>query len=562
VKDREKEYREIFIAESLQEYDDLSRHIVELEKRPGDDKLLGEIFRLLHNLKANSKAIGCLNVAEIAHRLESVFSLIRNRELEFNGEVVTVLFDGIDYLGLLLGNIDSPDYRVPDEELIRNLDAVADKERSNADGKSPLRKIYTSQNVSLSDLIYIQVKKLDDLLNLVGELIIDRDRILALAREVDSPELKTVSAHLERVTNELQFSVMDARLVNIGSLFNKFPRVVRDVALMENKQVNLTISGQDIQIDRNILQLITDALLHIIRNAVTHGIEEPVEREQNGKSREGRLSISALPDKDMVVIEVADDGHGIDAEEVRRHAVKERFVAADKILEMRDEEVFSFLFEPGFSLSKRLTELSGRGVGLDVVKNALDTVGGKIHISSVKGKGTTFTLYLPTSIAVKGALLFEVKGNSYAIPLIHTQSVSTILNEDLHHVGGSVFFDFKGETIPVVYLEDIFIREGVIEDAPMAPRNSKAKQDMVIVTYNNRRLGLIVDKLLRQQDIVVKPLQKPVHNIDLFGGVTLLGTGEVCLVLDVPSISKCYLTRRNNVDESNYSKLTEYGVGT
>lgn len=549
MKDREREYKEIFIAEALQEYDELSRHIVELEKQPKDDKLLAEIFRLLHNLKANSKAIGYLNVADISHRLESVFSLIRNHELEFRGEVVTVLFDGVDYLGLLLGHIDDSNYQQPHDELLNNLDAIINK-RPVTLSDAPLRKIYTSQNVSLSDLIYIQVRKLDDLLNLVGELIIDRDRILALAKEMDSPELKTVSAHLERVTNELQYSVMDARLVNIGSLFNKFPRVVRDVALMEGKRVNLTISGQDIQIDRNILQLITDALLHIIRNAVTHGIEEPGQRLAEGKTEAGNLSITAMPDKDMVVIEIADDGKGIDAEEVRKHAVKGRFVVADKIQNMSDKEVFSFIFEPGFSLSKHVTELSGRGVGLDVVKDSLDTLGGKINVTSVKGEGTKFTLFLPTSIAVKGALLFEVHENSYAIPLIHTQSVATILSEELHQVSDSVFVDFKGETIPVIYLEDLFIETGVIEDEIKGARKNKSKQDMVIVTYNNRKLGLIVDKLLRQQDIVVKPLQKPVHNIEVFGGVTLLGTGEVCLVLDVPSISKNFLTRRASADDS------------
>jgi two-component system, chemotaxis family, sensor kinase CheA len=542
MKDREREYKEIFIAEALQEYDELSKHIVELEKRPADDKLLGEIFRLLHNLKANAKAIGYLAVAEIAHKLESVFSLIRNQEIPFAGNTVTILFDGVDYLGLLLSNIDNPQYHEPDAELLDNLEKVLHADRDEKFAEAPVRKIYTSHTVSLSDLIYIQVKKLDDLLNLVGELIIDRDRIIALAKVIDSNELKSVSAHLERITNELQYSVMDARLINIGSLFNKFPRVVRDVAIMENKTVDLEISGQDIQIDRNILQIITDALLHIMRNAVTHGIEDSETRRQKGKTEHGNLSISAQTDKDVVIIEISDDGNGIDVEEVRRHAVKGRFVSADKLQDMSDEEVLSFIFEPGFSLSKSVTELSGRGVGLDVVKNALDAVGGKILVQSKKGKGTTFTLSLPTSIAVKGALLFEVNQNSYAIPLIHTQSVITIPNEEVHQVGISMFADIKGETIPVVYLEDYFTHnENLIRKTV---RNTKARQDMVIVIYNNRKLGLIVDKLLRQQDIVVKPLQGPVDNIDLFGGVTLLGTGEVCLVLDVPAISRFFHSRK------------------
>jgi two-component system chemotaxis sensor kinase CheA len=546
VKDREREYKEIFIAEALQEYDELSRHIVGLEKRPDDEKLLGEIFRLLHNLKANAKAIGYINISEIAHKLESVFSGIRNHEIEFKGDIVTVLFDGIDYLGLLLNNIDNNEYHQPQEELLHNLEKVLDKDRED---DAPIRKIYTSQSISLSDLIYIQVKKLDDLLNLVGELIIDRDRIIALAKEIDSNELRTVSSHLERITTELQNSVMDARLVNIGSLFNKFPRVVRDVALMENKSVDLVVKGQDIQIDRNILQIITDALLHILRNAITHGIESPEARRAKHKNEHGSLVVSATTDKDIVIIEITDDGHGIDVDDVRRHAVKGKFVSPDKIQDMRDEEVLSFIFEPGFSLSRHVTELSGRGVGLDVVKNALDAVGGKIYVRSVKGEGTTFSLQLPTSIAVKAALLFGVNGNSYAIPLIHTESVVTIANEELHRVGTSVFADIKGETIPVIYLADFFKSEGMIMDIRNLSFSTKSRQDMVIVSYNNRKLGLIVDKLLRQQDIVVKPLQKPVQNIELFGGVTLLGTGEVCLVLDVPAISRNYISRKG-VDET------------
>lgn len=544
MKDREKEYKDIFIAESLQEYDELSRHIVELEKSPSDDKLLGEIFRLLHNLKANAKAIGYLNVGEIAHRLESVFSLIRNGELPFAGDTVTILFDGIDYLGLLLNNIDNPAYAEPHHELLDNLEKVLHADRDSKFAEAPVRKIYTSQNVSLSDLIYIQVKKLDDLLNLVGELIIDRDRILALARESDSSELRSVSSHLERITNELQYSVMDARLINIGSLFNKFPRIVRDVALMEGKHVDLDVSGQDIQIDRNILQVITDALLHIVRNAVTHGIEDNQTRAKHNKPVNGRLTISAQTDKELVIIEIADDGHGIDVEQVREHAVKGRFISADKIKDMNDNEVLSFIFEPGFSLSKTVTELSGRGVGLDVVKNALDAVGGKVQVHSVKGMGTRFILALPTSIAVKGALLFEVNQNSYAIPLVHTQSVMTIPNEELHQVGLSMFADVKGETIPVIWLEDYFITGQPDQGRRNTKLGRKAKQDMVIVSYNNRRLGLLVDRLLRQQDIVVKALQGPIENIELFGGVTLLGTGEVCLVLDVPSISRFYHSRK------------------
>jgi two-component system chemotaxis sensor kinase CheA len=381
-------------------------------------------------------------------------------------------------------------------------------------------------------------------MNLVGELIIDRDRILSLSRELDNDELKSVSSHLYRITEELQYSVMDARLVSIGTLFNKFPRVVRDIAAAEKKEINLELSGQDIQIDRNILQIMTDSLLHLVRNAITHGIEKPKDREKAGKPKSGNLTLSARSDRENVVIALTDDGKGIDLNQVRKAAVQQHMVSADVAEDMPDTDIFSFLFEPGFSLAKEVTEFSGRGVGLDVVKNAIDSIGGRINVDSVKGQGTTFTLQLPTSIAVKGALLFEIDSIFYALPLIHTDSVIALDKDELHEVGDVLVGDIKGETVTVVYLHELL---NVNEPDMRLGDKSRLKgqvQNIIIVSYNNRKLGLIVDKLYRQQDIVVKPLSKPLDSIDLYGGVTLLGTGKVCLVLDVPAITRYFVNRR------------------
>jgi two-component system, chemotaxis family, sensor kinase CheA len=544
MKSREQEYKEIFIAEALEYFDALNRLISELEKRPQDDQVLAEIFRMLHNLKANAKAIGYLQISDVSHKLETAFGLIRNKELTFSDEVVGVLFDGIDLLGELIKNIDGEVQLEPDPVLIRNLDIIVDSLSDSTVELAKVQKFSTSRNLTLSDLIYIQVKKLDHLMNLVGELIIDRDRILSLSRELGNDELKIVSSHLYRITEDLQYSVMDARLVSIGTLFNKFPRVVRDISTAEKKETNLELFGQDIQIDRNILQIMTDSLLHLVRNAITHGIETPEQRKKVGKTRSGHLTLSARSDRESVIISLTDDGKGIDLNQVRKAAVAQQMVPADVAEELPDTEVFSFLFEPGFSLAKEVTEFSGRGVGLDVVKNAIDSIGGRIRIESKKGIGTTFILQLPTSIAVKGALLFEIDTIFYAIPLIHTDSVVALDKDELHEVGDTLVADIKGETVTVVYLDELL---NVDEKQMRLGDKTRLKgqvQNIIIVAYNNRKLGLIVDKLYRQQDIVVKPLSKPLDSIDIYGGVTLLGTGKVCLVLDVPALTRYFVNKR------------------
>ncbi|MER2998788.1 chemotaxis protein CheA [Pontibacter populi] len=544
MKSREQEYKEIFVAEALEYFDALNRHISDLEKRPQDDQILAEIFRFLHNLKANAKAIGYLKISDLSHKLETAFSLIRNKELSFSDEVVTVLFEGIDLLGELIHNIDNESYGEPDPVLLRNLDIIVDNLSDSTIELAKVQRYNTSKNLSLSELVYIQIKKLDHLLNLVGELVIDRDRIVSISRELGNDELKSVSSHLNRITEDLQYSIMDARLVSIGSLFNKFPRIVRDIATAEKKSVDLTMSGHDIQIDRNILQIITDSLLHLVRNAITHGIEKPENRLKKNKPQNGSLSLVARNDRENVLIQLTDDGKGIDLNQVRKAIVERQMLPAGAVEHLSDTEALSYLFEPGFSLAKEVTEFSGRGVGLDVVKNAVDSIGGRIRIESEKGKGTTFILQLPTSIAVKGALLFEVDEIFYAIPLIHTEQVVALDTDDLHQVGGVMVANIFGETITVVYLHELLnVKE---QDINLGDK-SRLKgliQNIIIVSYNNRKLGLIVDKLYRQQDIVVKPLSKPLDAVDLYGGVTLLGSGKVCLVLDVPAVTRYFISRR------------------
>lgn len=541
MKSREQEYREIFMAEALEYYDAMSQHISELERNPQDQPSLNELFRLMHNLKSNSRAMGFTEIGEVAHHMETIFGLIRDKQRDFAGSLSKVLFSGVDTLGTMIRAV-GEEAALPDVTmLLDNLNRLVEGQEPELP-EEDLSDEEANRKLELSDLVYIQIKKLDHLLNLVGELIIDRDRILTLSQEIGNSALQSTAAHLFRITDELQYSVMDARLVNVGSLLNKFPRVVRDVATAEQKQVELTLSGQDIQIDRNILQIITDALLHLVRNAVGHGIETPQERLKAGKSAEGHLRLSAQTERDDVLIQVIDDGKGINIEQVRRKAVERGLVSKQIAKTLDDDAVRAFLFEPGFSMAKEVTEISGRGVGLDVVKLAIDSLGGQLRVDSKVGEGTTFTLVLPTSIAVKGALLFELDQRSYAIPLMHTDSVVSLLPQQLHVIGGLLMASVQGENVPVVSLHRLLNGDGPM--APVSRADVEGRQDIIIIAYNNRKLGLIVDRFLRQQDIVIKPMSKPLDTIELFGGVTLLGSGQVCLVLDVPALTRLFLARR------------------
>ena len=545
MKTRDQEYRELFMAEALEYYDSMSRHLSELERTPDSGPSLNELFRLMHNLKANARAMGFTDLGEVAHHLETLFGLIRDKERTFSGPLIRVVFAGVDSLGSMIRAVGANQPLPEATELLANLDRLVRGEAPVlAAVDAPDTEAEAGRKMELSDLVYIQVKKLDNLLNLVGELVIDRDRIMTLAQELDNPALLATAQHLFRISDDLQYSVMDARLVGVGVLLNKFPRVVRDVATSENKEVELTLSGQDVQIDRNILQIITDALLHLERNAVSHGIDTTAQRLAAGKSVVGHLTLSALTERDDVLIQVQDDGRGIDTEAVRRKAVDRGLTSAAAAANLDEHAVWAFLFEPGFSMAQQVTDISGRGVGLDVVKLALDSLGGQLRVESQLGSGTTFTLVLPTSIAVKGALLVEIEERAYAVPLLHTDTVLALQPEQLSVVGGVLVMHFQDKVVPVVPLRQLLHDEGDDALPPAVKADLEGPQQVLVVNYNNRRLGLLVDRFLRQQNIVIKPLSKPLDTIDLFGGVTLLGSGQVCLVLDVPALTRLFLAKR------------------
>ena len=398
-------------------------------------------------------------------------------------------------------------------------------------------EIEDHHKIKFSDLVQVPVRKLDNLLNLVGELIIERDRIIAMNAYGDQGNDYT---RLNRISSDLQYSVMDVRLVQVGFLFNKFHRVVRDAAHAENKRVRLELKGIDTEIDRNILQIISDSLIHLIRNCVSHGIEAPEDRKKAGKSEEGLIRLSAENDSDGVILRIMDDGKGIDVQKVKSKAIESGLINKDMIQLMQKEEVLMLIFEAGFSTKEEVSELSGRGVGMDVVKKAIDSISGNIKVETEEGKGTTIVLKLPASMAVKGTLLFLLDQQTYAIPLSYTEAVISLYKNDIHKVGSGLLSHYLNKSISIVFLKDLFEQQD-LEEVNLQTRldalHPEQKLDVVIVTYNGRTIGLIVDKLLQQKEIVEKPLQKPLDQIKFLSGVTILGNGHVCPVINITAIS-------------------------
>jgi two-component system, chemotaxis family, sensor kinase CheA len=569
--EKDQEYREIFLAEALDNYTEMNRLLTVLEKSVHDSKAVQALFRITHTLKGNATGMGFDKIAELAHVMEDFFGEVRDGRLLLGNDIFSSVFKAADVLGELIDAIKKP-RDVKYRGVKTRLELLIKSARQAAASENPMQGLpaetptgaighheteeeneteQESAHVTFSDLVQVPVKKLDNLLDLVGELIIERDRIIASnARMHASNEY----SRLNRISSDLQYSVMDVRLVQVGFLFNKFHRIVRDAGAKETKQVKLMLEGADTEIDRNILQVISDSLIHLIRNAVGHGVERPEVRKLKGKQEEGTITLSASSESDNVVIKIKDDGAGIDPQKVKQKAIEKGLISSQDASQMSDRDLIMLIFQPGFSTMDHVTEISGRGVGMDVVKKALDSIGGTVRVDSMVGEGSIFSLTLPSSMAVKSTLLFELATQTYAIPLSYTESVISIYKSDIHKAGGGLVTVHLDNSIHIVFLADLFAqRFGATADryASFDALHPEQKLEIAVVAFNGKRIGFIVDKLLQQKEIVEKPLRKPFESVSYLSGVTILGNGNVCLVLSIPGIMNALMLNNQAVKKIN-----------
>lgn len=386
----------------------------------------------------------------------------------------------------------------------------------------------TKERRRLTQTVRVDIDKLDNLMNLMGELVISRSRIADILRKYSIKEVDESLSQLNRISLDLQNVVMKIRMVPISFVFNRFPRMVRDLAKQLNKEINFVVQGEDTELDRTFVEDIGEPLLHMLRNAIDHGIESKEERLTKGKPPVGTVVLSARHEGNNVVIEVRDDGRGIDRSTVIKKAVEKGLITEAQAESLPDEKVYEFLFMPGFSTKTETTELSGRGVGLDVVKNVVESLNGTVSIESVKNKGTAVTVRLPLTLAIIQALLVKINNFVYAIPIANIDSTLNISKDQIQKIQDRQVSVIRGEIIPIVKLWDILELPHQSEDNIY---------NTVIIRVGNRKYGLTVDTLIGQEDIVIKSLGKLFSDVRIFSGGAILGDGSIALILDVANIA-------------------------
>lgn len=529
-----KAYMDAYTSEVEEHLQSLNDSLLSLEKDPTDKEAINQIFRSAHTLKSSSAAMGFQKISDLAHSMEDVLGRIKNKEIRASGKIVDVLFRSFDALEVMIGEVTKGEKEEGDiGPLLIELKAIMDMKKQDiseddlheeaAHGSELAEKPHTLKTVKF---VKVGMDRLDKLMNLVGELLISKMRLEQIRQEKEVKELNEPVNQVGRLVEDLQFQVMQSRLVPIGHIFNRFPRMVRDLARKEGKDINFVVEGLELELDRTVIDEIGEPLVHLLRNAVDHGIESVDGRKEEGKKEQATIKLSARREKNAAVIEVEDDGGGMSIEEIKKKAIEKEIATEKEIASLPSKKIMQFIFDPKFSTANKVTEVSGRGVGLDVVKNKIEALNGAVNIETVEGHGTKFTLELPLTMAIIQCFLVDVDKEKYAIPLSNVVRSVKVEANKIKSIEGNETFILDAEDIPLIRLNKMF-------DLPDV---SKESYTTVIVEKSGDQAGLVVDRIAGKQELIIKPLDKSLKESQGFSGCTILGDGSVALILDLNSL--------------------------
>lgn len=560
----------IYLEDARGHLEALDHCLLSLEREGRDGDVISAILGPLHTLKGNSGMIGFGGIKDYVHRLEDVFSRIADGSVALDRGVFDVLFEGAsalrDAVEQAVGKQAETRHLGDERRILDTLLASGELSAppsppaapapARAPKAEPGRAPDAGQYVAArSNMVRVDFGQLDHLLNLVGELIIYRNKLHQLGRELAEDlgrgagrarDLGEAVQHVASVSSQLQETVMDIRMLPIRHVFDRFPRLVRDLARQQGKEVELILEGEGTRVDKAIIDEIGEPLVHMIRNSVDHGIEAPEVRVARGKTPTGTILLSAAQESNHVVITIMDDGAGIDPDQVRRTAAARGLLAGDE--KLGEREAIQLIFSQGFSTARAITEVSGRGVGLDVVLKSIERLNGLVEVESVPGVGTKFIIQLPLTLAIISALLVEVGTEVYALPLSAVVESLKLHPEEIHRINGHDTLRIRDRIVPIVHLESLF---GL-------PGGASGGRYVVILGRGDKRVGLVVDRLQGQQEVVIKALDSAVSGA-AFGtaGATIMGDGRVVLILDVASL---FESRRGGLVAGRAEPLPSFGA--
>jgi two-component system chemotaxis sensor kinase CheA len=575
-----------FLIESNENLTRLEQEMLALEQRPGDLALLGSVFRTIHTIKGTCGFLGFAHLESVTHLAENILNQLRSGERALTPPLVSLILEAVDAVKTILATIEATQQEGAEEwvDLRAKLQAACDAPApgtadsaaakppapvarpaappaevnpagpapasssaaaSPAPAPAPAAKAPDPPATDASETgaqktasvvdstIRVDVGLLDKLMNLVGELVLARNQILQVTARREETALNATSQRLNLITTQLQEGVMKTRMQPIGVVWNKLPRVVRDMAAGLQKQIRVEMDGAETELDKSIIEAIKDPLTHIVRNSCDHGIEVPARRVQSGKGPEGRLFLRAFHEGGQVNIEISDDGAGIDPKRLKEKAVQKGLVRPEQAERMGDREAVNLVFLPGLSTAEKVTNISGRGVGMDVVKTNIEKIGGGVDVVSRFGEGTTVKIKIPLTLAIIPGLVVNSGGDRFVIPQVSLQELVRLEGDagrkQIELIHGTPVYRRRGTLLPIAYL-----------DALLGLRAEAAGDvvNVVVLQADGREFGLVVDRIADTQEIVVKPLGKQLKGVGGYAGATIMGDGRVALILDVHGLAE------------------------
>ncbi len=582
-----------FVVESEESLENLDQMFVALEKDPKNTELLNEIFRCAHTIKGAAGFLGFTKLVDIAHVTEDVLNKLRKGDLVVTEEIMDAVLQAMDIIKEMLSNIksDRTEGISPSIEFIKEIsegkrcappiEAEAKVEAEEAEAKEAEAAVEEAkvEDTKVDDVeearveeakdvvkegatpqvvkdkvvekkeapvfhkekehnIRVDIIKLDQVLNLVGELVLSRNRLMRLGSQLGESRIDEdivantdeAIAQLDLVTSDLQLAVMKMRMQPIAKVFNKFPRMVRDLARAGGKEIELQVSGEDTELDKTVIEEIGDPLIHLIRNSVDHGVESPADREAAGKPACGVISLSATQEGQNIVVCVADDGKGMDPDVIKASAVGKGVISADEAARLSPKDALDLIFKPGFSTVKKVSDISGRGVGMDVVKTGITNINGLINIESEVGAGTKIIFRLPLTLAIIQILIVKAGSEIYGIPLANVIENIRLRPSDVKTIEGRSVVRIRERVLPVERLESI-VRPGSV-----GIRREMEKIYIVVIGVGEKQFGLLVDELYGQEEIVMKSMGEYMKGTEGVAGASITGDGKVVLILDVASV--------------------------